>query len=458
MDAGTTLKLRGTITNTTTGKADVPNLLGDGSVVEVRSMHFKTYNVGDQVECVFRMKRDGDYTLVSATKVDPTARYQLFVNDVTRDQGKLLVVVCQRDFKWEADVTAAILKEVAKVDKLPVGAELPDITPLSPALTYEDAMRIAEDWRQAIPGLQVAVNRASRSARSQAEGYQPTATVRPAAPAPESVPEWLNGGTHWLSSDEREVLTVASNIIRNGKHVNLLLKGPSGYGKTSTMEAIARHLGVHCVTIDCSQILDPEAWFGYSEARDGSTIFEPTELTEAIERGNTIVILDEANRLSPDLSNPLFPILDHRKRTRVHNREIVVGPGVVFALTVNLGVKYAGTHVIDAALTNRIDMGIEVGPLPQRIEYKVIAAQFPALAEHAVNNILALVTELRKTVDKHVIDVDVSTRTSLKLALAMMNGMTIAQAAKHVIVTMAPVDERKALQDAIGLVVKGARP
>lgn len=426
--------------------------LGSGSV-EVKSTHFNKFADESEVECVFRVRTDGSNQLVSANLLDKDARYQVFVTDLVPDQANVLADILVKEFSYTPDEIIKTMELIGKIeDETSEG-----IAPITPALTYDEVRSWETYFSQALPGSSITYHKASKGAR--AHGNSSTVSIVAAVPARRlpDVPEWIDG--HWLSADERVLFGMAANIVNHGDHLNLLLKGPSGYGKTSKLEALGKHLGLPVVIMDCSTVLDTESWFGYQEARDGSTIFIPTSFTEAIERGNAVVILDEVNRVEPILGNSLFPVLDHRRRTNIHGRDIAVGPGVIFGMTINFGIKYAGTHVMDAALTNRIDMGIEVGAMPQKVEAKAITTLFKDLAVEAVDQILALVTELRKVVEKNMMESDVSTRTSMKLALAMTNGMTLQEAAKFVVVLLAPAEERKILQDAINLTTKGgSRP
>jgi MoxR-like ATPase len=197
---------------------------------------------------------------------------------------------------------------------------------------------------------------------------------------------------------------------------NILMVGPSGTGKTSIPEAYAQTKGMPTYTIDCATIRDPEEWFGYREAVDGSTKFVKSTFIEAVEAGNTVIILDEFNRIEPWLHNSIYALLDHRRQTNVHGEMVKVGKGTIFAATANVGSAFTGTFTLDAALTNRFDATIFTSFLDNKIEAKLLIGR-TELDEVSVDVIIQVMSFLRKLESQGTeLSIDISTRTSLKIA------------------------------------------
>ena len=124
--------------------------------------------------------------------------------------------------------------------------------------------------------------------------------------------------------------------------------------------------------MNCATIRDPEEWFGFREAKDGSTVFIRSQFAKIIEAGNAVVVLDEFNRLEPWLHNTLFPLLDDDGATVVHDERFAIGEGVIVVGTINSGYKYTGTFELDEALMNRFEFILEVGPMPHAQEVQVL--------------------------------------------------------------------------------------
>lgn len=275
--------------------------------------------------------------------------------------------------------------------------------------------------------------------------------------------EWIRGV--WVQPDMRPMFPVLNNVLANGEHINVLLTGPSGYGKTTFFQAIADYFEIPLLYVNCATITDTKAWFGSHEARDGSTHFIPSEFTKFIEQGNCVIVLDEANRLEPWLSNSLMPILDHRRATEVHGMQIKAAPGIIFGLTMNIGSRYAGTSIVDAAFMNRIDIGAEVEAPPPYVERALLASRYGAKKEELhtssgrptpelsaltptdIDAIVGAVNDLRAFVSSSESSLDVSTRTSNKVAKLMSLGASITNAFHYVVVFAADIETRKGVLD-----------
>jgi len=204
--------------------------------------------------------------------------------------------------------------------------------------------------------------------------------------------------------------------------MNLLMVGPSGCGKTSIPQHLADIYGLKCLRVNCSAVRDPEEWFGYREAIDGSTEFVPTEFTKTVEAGHAIIILDEFNRVEPWLHNTLMPLLDHDRKTTIHGYEIKCGPELVFIATMNLGSNFTGTFMIDTAIVNRMDGIVKVGYMTDGPETKLVMTRI-GLDRPMAAKIVAAMNSLRKALKDSDINIDASTRSSLKVAKLAKGGL-----------------------------------
>ena len=89
--------------------------------------------------------------------------------------------------------------------------------------------------------------------------------------------------------------------ISSYRHVAIMMIGASGYGKTTVPQAKAEQWGMEFLRWDCATVRDPEEFFGFRGAVDGSTMtdegevfFSESEFTRIVERGNAVVVLDDA--------------------------------------------------------------------------------------------------------------------------------------------------------------------
>lgn len=170
----------------------------------------------------------------------------------------------------------------------------------------------------------------------------------------------------------KRVFTLANEVAKKEGMITLLMVGPSGYGKTTFPKRFAEKTGRNHIRVNCAAIRDPEEWLGFREAKDGTTVFEPTEFARAMQQGHSVIVLDEINRLEPWLHNTLFPLLDDDRATVVHNQRFEVAADTIFVLTLNQGVEFTGTFELDQAFINRVQATIHVGPPPEQHEVEVL--------------------------------------------------------------------------------------
>lgn len=412
----------------------------------ILSVQAQRYPINQRVELTFRVINENKKQLVRLLALMPSDRYKLVVVAEPPTVGD--------DAMKELNLILATSPEVMRHDPLPTFPHQ-----VVSNMTYEVANSVKTWMMNRSPEFTSNVKLVKYSVDTVQVPVVPPTT----APEPEEHVEkptdverefmttgWVGG--FWVEPEIRPLFNVAKKIVANGGYFNMLALGPSGYGKTSLYKALAEYLGYAFLRVDCAKITDTVAWFGTHEAKDGSTFFTPSDFTTAIEAGRVVVVLDEANRIEPWVQNSLFPLLDDSRRTTVHGREIVMGRGVVIGMTMNVGIKYAGTFVVDQAFMNRIDATVEVDAASSNIEEAILTSRYASLKKAVATQIVNMMRGLRDLARKESLDVDVSTRTSLKVARLMINGMTLSDALTYTVINSAAPEERKMVIDKIKLV------
>lgn len=279
-------------------------------------------------------------------------------------------------------------------------------------------------------------------------------------PKPEPKPDPIDWSKTIYVSEQDNALLNTIEKISNKHHAAVMMIGPSGYGKTSIPEQKAKDWNMEFLRWDCATVRDPEEFFGFRGAVDGSTMteegetfFSESNFTKTVEEGNAVIVLDELNRIDPYISNILFPLLDHAGKTEVAGHEIVVGPNVIFVATVNVGFQFTGTFTLDTALTNRFAAKILVGPLPSEVEEGILKAR-AEVTTHQAKRIVKLMTSLRRLNEKGQLSIDASTRVSLQLGELMANGLDIKNSVVYTIINGISDEEAKLVVDALGIIMR----
>lgn len=151
-----------------------------------------------------------------------------------------------------------------------------------------------------------------------------------------------------------DLLVDAITALSMGK--NILLKGPTGAGKTKFAETLSNLFNQPMFSVNCSVDLDSESLLGFKTLsyEDEKQVIEfiPGPVINAMKHG-TFLYIDEINMAKPETLPLINGVLDYRRTiTNPFTNEMVTakdGFGVIAAI--NEG--YVGTVPLNEALKNR---------------------------------------------------------------------------------------------------------
>lgn len=165
-------------------------------------------------------------------------------------------------------------------------------------------------------------------------------------------PELIREGGYMPPS--MDLLVDAITALSMGK--NLLLKGPTGAGKTKFAETLSSLFQQPMFSVNCSVDLDAESLLGFKtlsyEGEKQVIEFVPGPVINAMTNG-TFLYIDEVNMAKPETLPLINGVLDYRRTiTNPFTNEMITaqdGFGVIAAI--NEG--YIGTVPLNEALKNR---------------------------------------------------------------------------------------------------------
>jgi nitric oxide reductase NorQ protein len=97
----------------------------------------------------------------------------------------------------------------------------------------------------------------------------------------------------------------------------LMLKGPTGCGKTRFVEAMAVDVGCPLCTVACHDDTSATDLLGRYLVEGGDTVWQDGPLTRAVREG-AILYLDEVTEAREDIVVVLHSLTDHRRQTPSH--------------------------------------------------------------------------------------------------------------------------------------------
>jgi MoxR-like ATPase len=188
----------------------------------------------------------------------------------------------------------------------------------------------------------------------------------------------------YLTAETRLILNTIATMLKNGnQRINVRLTGPQGTGKTSLAEKFAEKMGYNFVSFDCGGVAEPEDWLCRKTLKTdnhGNQVIEvyPTAFTYGITTDNTVVLLDEFNRVDSRVHNAIYSLLDERgeKYSDDLNQKLVRGHNVVVFATMNQELSNVGTFELDSAIRDRFPFEIELDLLAEPILVIMLTERF----------------------------------------------------------------------------------
>ncbi len=225
--------------------------------------------------------------------------------------------------------------------------------------------------------------------------------------------------------DEEEVFKAA---YRQG--LSILLKGPTGCGKTRFVEAMAHDLGRPLITVACHDDLTTADLVGRFLLRGGDTEWTDGPLTRAVRQG-AICYLDEVVEARQDTTVVLHPVADHRRQLPVERLGITLDAAPGFGLVVSYNPGYQSVLKDLKDSTRQRMVAIEFGFPQADIEEKVVVQEAGIECDQAAE-LVRFGQAIRRLETAGLREV-ASTRVLIAAGRLIAEGLTPRQAARAAI-------------------------
>ena len=227
-------------------------------------------------------------------------------------------------------------------------------------------------------------------------------------------------------SDEADVFRAAA---RRGLPV--LLKGPTGCGKTRFVEAMAHELGRELITVAGHEDMTSADLVGRFLLKGSETVWVDGPLTRAVREG-AIFYLDEVVEARQDTTVVIHPLADHRRELPVDRLGITLpaAPGFLLVISYNPGYQSVLKNLKES--TRQRFIALELDFPPADIETDVVAHE-AGIDSAAARTLVTLGNAIRSLDGSGLREVS-STRMLILAGGLVAEGLTLRRAVQAAIV------------------------
>jgi nitric oxide reductase NorQ protein len=226
--------------------------------------------------------------------------------------------------------------------------------------------------------------------------------------------------------DEEQVFKAAFR-----QSLAVMLKGPTGCGKTRFVEAMAHDLDRPLITVSCHDDLTTADLVGRFLLVDGQTQWVDGPLTHAVRQG-AICYLDEVVEARQDTTVVIHPLADHRRQLPIERLGIVLDAPSEFCLVVSYNPGYQSVLKDLKDSTRQRMVAIELDFPPADVEEKIICHEAGIDPERAAQ-LVQLAQAIRRLETAGLREV-ASTRVLIAAAQLHAEGVSLATAARAAVV------------------------
>ena len=250
---------------------------------------------------------------------------------------------------------------------------------------------------------------------------------------------------YYASVGDEEAVFAAAH--RRGLAV--VLKGPTGCGKTRFVEAMAHDLGRELVTVSCHDDLTAADLVGRFLLQGGDTVWVDGPLTRAV-RSGAICYLDEVVEARQDTTVVIHPLADHRRQLPIDRLGVVLDAAPGFGLVVSYNPGYQSVLKDLKDSTRQRMVAIELGFPPPALEADIVRTE-AGVAPEVASALVGLAQAIRRVEHAGLREV-ASTRVLIAAGRLVAEGLTMREAAKAAIA--GPLTDDVAVGKALGEMIE----
>jgi nitric oxide reductase NorQ protein len=229
----------------------------------------------------------------------------------------------------------------------------------------------------------------------------------------------------------------------------LVLKGPTGCGKTRFVEAMAHDLGRPLITVACHDDLTTADLVGRYLLRGDETVWVDGPLTRAVREG-AICYLDEVVEARQDTTVVLHPLADYRRQLPIERLGVTLDAAPEFGLVVSYNPGYQSVLKDLKDSTRQRMVAIEFGFPAADVEEGIVAHE--AGVDGATAAELVRFGQAIRRLEAGGLREVASTRVLIAAGRLVTEGLTMPEAARAAIA--GPLTDDVAVAKALGEMIE----
>jgi nitric oxide reductase NorQ protein len=234
----------------------------------------------------------------------------------------------------------------------------------------------------------------------------------------------------------------------NAARLPVMLKGPTGSGKTRFVEHMAWRLKRPLITVACHEDLSATDLVGRFLLEGEETRWHDGPLTKAVRNG-AICYLDEVVEARKDTIVIIHPLTDDRRRLPIEKRGTVLEAAPDFLLVVSYNPGYQSILKDLKQSTRQRFIALEFDYPPPELETEIVARE--GGIDETVARDLVLIGQKVRNLRGHGLEEGVSTRLLIYAAQMIARGIPAVAAAD--VALCSPITDDRDLQRSIREIV-----
>lgn len=205
------------------------------------------------------------------------------------------------------------------------------------------------------------------------------------------------------------------------KRLPVMLKGPTGCGKTRFLEHMAFQLKRPLVTVSCHEDLTSSDLVGRFLLEGSDTVWQDGPLTRAVKAG-AICYLDEIVEARTDSTVVIHSLTDHRRKLTIEKKGMEIEAHEDFMLVISYNPGYQTVLKDLKPSTKQRFIAINFDFPAEDIERKILANEVPGVAPEIAHQLVAAGRKARLLKD-HGLEEATSTRALVYAASMISAGL-----------------------------------